>query len=63
MLPSKNLLLVGDALDPCLVLSERKGEKALNGIQWEVAHLLPLNYAAPIAFLDATICVRKLPHT
>ncbi len=32
-------------------------EKALNGIQWEVAHPLTLNYEAPIASKDATICV------
>ncbi len=32
--------------------------KALNGIQWEVAHPLPLNCGAPIASLDASICVR-----
>ncbi len=31
--------------------------KALNGIQWEVAHPLPLNYGAPIASMDATMCV------
>ena len=31
--------------------------KALNGIQWEVAHPLPLNYGALIASMDATICV------
>ena len=33
------------------------GGKALNGIQWEVAHPLSLNYGAPIAYMDATICV------
>ncbi len=32
-------------------------EKALNGIQWEVAHPLSLNDGAPIASMDATICV------
>ncbi len=32
-------------------------EKALNGIQWEVAHPLSLNYGAPIASMDAAICV------
>ncbi len=31
--------------------------KALNGIQWEVAHPLPLNYGAPVASMDATVCV------
>ena len=31
--------------------------KALNGIQWEVAHPLTLNYKAPIPSRDATICV------
>ena len=31
--------------------------KALNGIQWEVAHPLTLNYGAPIASMDVTICV------
>ncbi len=31
--------------------------KALNGIQCEVAHPLSLNYGAPIASMDATICV------
>ena len=32
-------------------------EKALNGIQWEVAQPLTLNYWAPIASMDATMCV------
>ncbi len=31
--------------------------KALNGIQWEVAYPLTLNYGAPIASRDASICV------
>ena len=31
--------------------------KALNGIQWEVDHPLTLNYKAPIASVDATMCV------
>ena len=31
--------------------------KALNGIQWEVAHPLALNNRAPIASMDATMCV------
>ncbi len=31
--------------------------KALNGIQWKVAHPLPLNYGAPISSRDATMCV------
>ncbi len=31
--------------------------KALNGIQWEVAHPLSLNYGVPIASMDAAICV------
>ncbi len=31
--------------------------KALNGIQWEVAHPLMLNYGAPIASMDAIMCV------
>ena len=26
--------------------------KALNGVQWEVAQPLPLNYGVPIAFSD-----------
>ncbi len=30
--------------------------KALNGIQWEVAHPLTLNYGATIASRDATMC-------
>ena len=32
--------------------------KALNGIQWEVAHPLSLNFGAPITSIDATMCVR-----
>ncbi len=32
-------------------------QKALNGIHWEVAHPLMLNYGAPIASTDATMCV------
>ncbi len=31
--------------------------KGLNGIQWEVAYLLTLNYRAPTTSMDATICV------
>ena len=31
--------------------------KALNGIQWEVAHPLTLNNGAPIASRNATTCV------
>ncbi len=31
--------------------------KALNGIQWEVAHPLTLNYGVPITSTDETICV------
>ncbi len=31
--------------------------KALNGIQWEVAHPLSLNYGAPVGSMDTTICV------
>ncbi len=29
--------------------------KALNGIQWEVAHLLTLNYEVPIFSMDFVI--------
>ncbi len=32
-------------------------QKALSGIQWEVAHPMALNYGAPIASMDATLCV------
>ncbi len=32
--------------------------KALNGIQWEVAHPLSLNYGAPVGYMDATMCAR-----
>ncbi len=31
--------------------------KALNGIQWEVAPPLTLNYGTPITSMDAAICV------
>ncbi len=31
--------------------------KALNGIQWEVAHPLMLNNGAPVTSMDATMCV------
>ena len=34
-----------------------KSSKALNGIQWKVAHQLMFNYGDPIASMDATICV------
>ncbi len=44
-------------------------QKTLNGIQWEVAHPLSLNYRGLIASMDATICPRtystsldKLPY-
>ncbi len=32
--------------------------KALNGIHWKVAHPLMFNYGAPIASMNATMCVR-----
>ncbi len=38
-------------------MGPKKERKALNGIQWEVAHPLTLNYGAPIASMDATMCV------
>ncbi len=37
--------------------ARNKSPKALNGIQWEVAHPLMLNYGAPIASMDAIMCV------
>ncbi len=49
---SKWFMGTGDANKPA-----QKWSKALNGIQWEVAHPLTLNYGAPIASMDATICV------
>ena len=37
--------------------ADHYNKKALNGSQWEVAHPLTLNYGAPIASMDATMCV------
>ena len=39
------------------ILWRKSRGKARNGTQWEVAHLLALNFGAPIDFMDAPICV------
>ncbi len=42
-----------------LILKSTLGiaKKALNGIQWRVAHPLTLNHEVPMGSMDATICV------
>ncbi len=52
-----NLLYDYAQVDQKVEKGLEKSLKALNGIQWEVAHPLTLNYGAPIPSMDATMCV------
>ena len=43
-------------MEPVIGISDQWNSlKAPNGIQWEVAHPLTLNYRAPIAYRDALL--------